>query len=460
MALLLGSLIIAATIVAVARRVEVRLVLILAALAMALAAGADKALHGDGWAAFAEAPMRIVRVFVATFSNEKFVVPICSAMGFAFVLRETGCDQHLVRLLTRPFERVRPLLVPGTVVVGFLVNVPLVSQTSTAVAVGTVLVPLLRASQLSAVTIGAALVLGSSIGGELLNPAAPELRTVAEGLKTEFPGASSRDCVAHVNALVWWELLVVTGVFWLISWWAERSQPVVSQSAEPEAPAFRVNPLKAVIPFIPLVILFLTSPALHILDVPVRWLADPAKQSEVDALDSRLIGAAMLVGVLAAALTAPKTFRNTAATFFEGAGYGFAHIIGLIVAATCFGEGIKLIGLAALVGEFIAAHPGWLIPLAALLPLGFGVLSGSGMAATQSLFGFFVDPIKAVGADPFQVGAVVSLGAAAGRSTSPVSAVNLMASRMAGTDPLSISRRVAIPALAGLATVIALAMAR
>src|SRR5262245_36555066 len=138
MALALGSLIVAATIYAVARRVEVRLVLILAALAMALVAGTEKALHGGGWMVLAEQPMQVVRAFVATFSNEKFVVPICSAMGFAFVLRETGCDQHLVRLLTRPFERVRPLLVPGTVVVGFLVNIPLVSQTSTAVAVGTI----------------------------------------------------------------------------------------------------------------------------------------------------------------------------------------------------------------------------------------------------------------------------------------------------------------------------------
>jgi DcuC family C4-dicarboxylate transporter len=456
MALILGSLIVAATIYAVARRVEVRLVLILAALALALAAGADKALHGEGWAALGEQPMRIVRAFVSTFSNEKFVVPICSAMGFAFVLRETGCDQHLVRLLTRPFERVRPLLVPGTVVVGFLVNVPLVSQTSTTVAVGTVLVPLLRASRLSAVTIAAALVLGSSIGGELLNPAAPELRSVAEGLKAKHPDASSRDCVAHVNTLVWWHLLVATLLFWLLTWWAERGRP--APEAEAEVPAFRVNILKALIPFVPLVILFLTSPALHVLEVPVSWLADPAKKAEVDAFDSRLIGAAMLMGVLAAALSAPKTFRNTAASFFEGAGYGFANIIGLIVAATCFGEGISLIGLNTLVGRFIAENPRLLIPLAAILPLGFGALSGSGMAATQSLFRFFVEPIDAAGANPFHVGAVVSLGAAAGRTISPVSAVNLMAARMTGSDSLAISRRVAVPALAGLALVIALAM--
>ena len=39
----------------------------------------------------------VVREFLATFSNEKFVVPICTAMGFAYVLKHTGCDGHLVK---------------------------------------------------------------------------------------------------------------------------------------------------------------------------------------------------------------------------------------------------------------------------------------------------------------------------------------------------------------------------
>ena len=32
------------------------------------------------------------------------VVPICSAIGFAYVLKLTGCDQHLVQFLLRPFQ--------------------------------------------------------------------------------------------------------------------------------------------------------------------------------------------------------------------------------------------------------------------------------------------------------------------------------------------------------------------
>ncbi len=74
---------------------------------------------------------------------------------------------------------VRVFLIPGAVLVGFLVNRPVISQTSTAVAVGTLLVPLMLAARVSPLTTGAALLLGASLGGELLHPGTAELRTVS-----------------------------------------------------------------------------------------------------------------------------------------------------------------------------------------------------------------------------------------------------------------------------------------
>src|SRR5690349_20096012 len=110
---LLGLLVIAAAVYAVVRRVDVRLALLVAAFALG-------AIAGDVWT--------ILQTLLSTLGNERFLQPICSAMGFAYVLRHTGCDQHLVQLLVRPLRRVRVFLIPGTVLVGFLVNVPVVSQ--------------------------------------------------------------------------------------------------------------------------------------------------------------------------------------------------------------------------------------------------------------------------------------------------------------------------------------------
>jgi DcuC family C4-dicarboxylate transporter len=131
----------------------------------------------------------IVQTFFVTFADAKSVVPICSALGLCVRPEAHGMRQHLVRLLIRPLRRASALLIPGTVLVGFLVNIPIISQTGTAVVVGTVLLPILAAARIAPAVAGAALLLGSSIGGELLNPGAPEYATVlAETKRLGWPG--------------------------------------------------------------------------------------------------------------------------------------------------------------------------------------------------------------------------------------------------------------------------------
>jgi DcuC family C4-dicarboxylate transporter len=466
-----GLLVIGLAAFAIVRRAEVRLTLLLAALALGALAGR---------------PEVIVQTFFIYFTREQFLVPIGCCLGFVYVLRQTQCDQHLVQLLAAPLRHVRWLLIPGVVLVAALVNVPVISQLSTAVLSGTVLVPLLRAAGISPVTTGAALLLGASIGGELLNPGAPELRSVGEAA-----GAPTVDCVRHVLPLLLVQLAVATPLFWLLSLRAERRYAAErggrSAGERPPAPSegkaparegppgkdgsqdvplaveFRINLLKAAVPVIPLVLLFLTSlpPPLRVFDVPRHVLVDVKDQSPQavqSSFDSRLIGAAMLVGTAVAALTDWRRAGQTARAFFEGAGYALTHITSLIVAATCFGKGVELIGLAGALGGFLENYPGLLRPAAVVMPWAFALLCGSGMASTQSLYGFFVAPARALGADPLQLGAMVSLSAAAGRTMSPVAAVVLMCSSLTGANPLHLARRVAVPLLAGLLAVLAAAM--
>jgi C4-dicarboxylate transporter len=80
------------------------------------------------------------------------------------------------------------------------------------------------------------------------------------------------------------------------------------------------------------------------------------------------------------------------------------------------------------------------------------------MASTQSIYGFFVAPAEMAGADPLRVGAVISLSAAAGRATSPVSAVVLLSASLAGAEPLAMLRRTGPALLAGLAATLIAAM--
>src|SRR5262249_47210560 len=93
--------------------------------------GGTPLLGARGLGALAGQPEAIVRTFLEYFTRDQFLLPIGCCMGFAYVLRHTGCDQHLVHLLVRPLQRVHGLLIPGAVVVGVVVNAPLISQAST-----------------------------------------------------------------------------------------------------------------------------------------------------------------------------------------------------------------------------------------------------------------------------------------------------------------------------------------
>lgn len=464
LALLPPLLVIVCAVFFVARGAEVRLVLFTAAMCLGLYSG-DLA--------------PVIREFLTTLSNEKFVVPICSAMGFAYVLRFTECDQHLVRLLTAPVRRVKPLVLPGVVLVGFFVNIPVISQTSTAVCLGPVVVPLLRAAGFRAATIGACLLLGASMGGELLNPGAPELLTVSAKTKKD-----TRELVSYIVPLLIPYTVAATAVFWAWTIWKERRQKtLVQNSDEPnlneseviQTAQGSINIAKALVPLVPLVLLFLAGPPLNLIHIPQRWMI-PYPQESASALvvgqaaaiaaeqkmdsrtGSRLIGLAMLVGVGVAAFVVPKKATSCMKEFFAGTGYGFTHIISLIVVANTFGKGIEQAGLAKSLGDVIAHAPAWLIPLAAIVPCAFAAISGSGMASTQSLYGFFHGPAELIGTDPAAVGGVVSIASAAGRTMSPVAAVTLMCGTLSGAKPWELVRLVAAPLLVGLVFAVVLRM--
>ncbi len=485
--LLLGVVTIVGAIYAITRRVDVRLALMAAALILGFVAGK---------------PAPILVKFFETFANERFVVPICTAMGFAYVLRHTQCDQHLVHLLIKPLTKVRWALIPGTLIVAFIVNIPIISQTSTAATLGPVVIPILLAARISPTTIGATLLLGCSVGGELLNPGAPELRTtvsVSEDTLTEQGkppmGLTAAIVIQRILPLNLMGLLAVTLVHWWLSARAEakEAQQDSNEQQDETAPTeevetFQISYLRAAIPLLPLALLFLTGPPLNLIHVPPAWLVPKVatlqndisdlkaqdglaqhqqtdlqpKQSEVIRLaglaGSRLIGASMLIGVFVAALVAWRSAMRIPRAFFDGAGYAFANIVSLIVTASCFAEGIKIIGIAKFIGVIIGEVPWLLFPASGALPMGFATVCGSGMASTQALFGFFAVPAVDAGVDPALVGSVVALASAAGRTMSPVAAVTLMSSSLTNTSPFALAKRVAFPLICGVIVIVVAAM--
>jgi DcuC family C4-dicarboxylate transporter len=423
--LLLAVLIIAGAVYLMVRRVEVRLVLLGAGFLMTLVAGKPLALADT-----------FTRGMVTA-----MVAPICAAMGFAALMTATGCDKHLVHLLLAPIKRIRWLTVPGGILVAYLVNMAVPSQTSTAAALGPILVPLLLASGYSPVVAGAALVLGASFGGDLLNPGAQDVQAIAGVVQLSAPAISARVIPASIAGA-----LVAAAVFAVLNRSdgnGEKAQPIVAvpDEAQAEAEEFRVSPVRAVIPLVPVALLLAAYGGFP----PLAWLVATPAGADWAALANALpVVRAMLIGALLAVIVARREVQALTRSFFEGMGSAYASIISLTITAQCFGAGIAAMGVSDALLD-LARRSGSLTILSAAFPWALSVLSGSGSGPVLTFAQTFLAQMGPY-VDTVKLAAMACFGGAFGRTMSPVAAVVVYSAGLVGVSPVLIVRRF-LPAL-------------
>src|SRR4051794_28894165 len=104
--------------IALAKRMDIRLVLMGAAAVLFALRAVQPDVAGRRLDAFAHYFVE----FAKGLTYAPAVVPICSAMGFAYACKLTECDAHLVHLLVGPIRKIRWLLIPGGIAVAFFVN--------------------------------------------------------------------------------------------------------------------------------------------------------------------------------------------------------------------------------------------------------------------------------------------------------------------------------------------------
>jgi C4-dicarboxylate transporter, DcuC family len=444
-----------------ARRADVRLVLMLSAAALF----ALKAIKPESAGHRADTFAQFFIEFAKGLTDPQSVVPICSAMGFAYVCKFTNCDAHLVHLLVRPLQKVRFLLIPGGIAVSFFVNSAIVSQTSTVSVVGPVLIPLLLASGVSIQTAGALLLLGGSMGGELLNPAAVEV--------TAIHNVIGVDSTSIIRQILPYNLLasgVALLVFWALSFRHDRAAklshgsddaPVheagsiaAAMHAEQRDAIDRIHPLKAIVPVIPIVLLLVIKPMLT-LPPSLRTGAENKIPEQV------CIGMAMLLGVVAAGMTSPRRAGKLPAAFFEGAGFAFAHVISVITCAKMFATGIQVNGLITLMTAHLKDSPGVLSAASIALPWIMAAITGTAVGTAPLVIGILLPIIKGITpATTTRSGGMQAIAAQFGRTSSPVAPVVIMCATLAKQRPLDLALRVFIPLLCGGIILLLVAMWR
>ena len=452
--LLAGFFIIAATVYLMVRRVEVRLVLLGAGLLMAVVAGK---------------PLAVLDTFTRAMVTG-MVAPICAAMGFAAVLSATGCDQHLVHLLVAPLRRFRWLVLPGGILAAYVVNTAVTSMASTAAALGPILVPLMLRAGVPLDVAGAALILGASCGGDLLNPGAQDVQALASTTHIAAQEISMRVVPSSIAGL-----LVAAFVFTLLN--RRQSSPVrvdpgpvaplAALTAETQAPP-RVNLLKAIIPLVPIALLLLAyylrtrlggqSPLAWLLEVPPLAGGDPKDVNEWHRLEGALpVVLGMLIGTLLAGAVGWREIQQLARSLFEGMGSAYGNIISLTITAQCFGTGVAAIGVStALLGLLSASR--FLAPFfAATVPWGLAVLSGSGSGSILAFGQSFLARVDAQH-HVATLCALACLAGAYGRTMSPVAAVVIYSAGLVGVSPMVLVRRLLPAALVGAIAALATAL--
>jgi DcuC family C4-dicarboxylate transporter len=456
-----------------ARRSDIRLVLMGAAAVLFAVHAAQPSQAGHR----ADALAQFITEFVKGMTNPSSVVPICTAMGFAYVCKLTGCDAHLVHLLVAPLRRVRPLMIPGGIAVAFFVNSAIVSQTSTVSVVGPVLVPLVLAAGYSRSTAGALLVLGGSMGGELLNPAAVEV--------TAIKTIVGLDATEVIRRLLPFNLLasgVALLAFWAMSFRYERrhaggasnsaapgcsdkggikeetvdevpgSIAAAMKNASTVAPLDRVNVFKALVPLVPIFLLMVVK---RLVPLPAALIASETNKTAEQAV----IATAMLIGVACAALASRKDIGRLPAAFFEGAGFVYAHVISVIVAATMFAEAVRANGLVEMMTVHLKDAPAAVTVASVVIPWVLACVTGTAVGTAPLVIAIIL-PIAmgaatGINASPgvvttgARVGSLNAIAAQFGRTSSPVAPVTIMCATLARVRPLDLVARVLPPLIVG-----------
>ncbi|MCL2601812.1 MAG: C4-dicarboxylate transporter DcuC [Treponema sp.] len=399
-----GGLIVILTIVGIIKRWEVRLVLFTSGALMAILSGK---------------PFGAVTAFSAAMINGGLVPVICTVMGFAYVLKITGCDSHLIHAVVRPMTKLEKILIPATAIVTAMINIALPSAAGVSAAVGAIMIPALIAAGVRPTMAASAVMAGTF--GSVMSPGSAHVVFVANLAEMEI-----MEIVAVVAPKTITAVLIGAVALTVVAFIRKENKGYVGAEGEgvnQGLSGFKVNPLKAIVPVVPLALLILTSPAVGLVKTAIT------------------VPQSMFIGIILAGIVSLKNPQEISKNFFSGIGSAYAEVIGIIACAAVFTSGMQSIGLTpALISAMEGSDA--VVPVAATFgPMLVAILSGSGDAATLA-FNNAITPHAAIfGLEMDSLGTTASLAGALGRTMSPVAGAAIICAGLAKVNPIEITKR-------------------
>ena len=404
-------------------------------------------------------PLGALESFTKSMTSAGLIKAICASMGFAYVMKVTKCDQHLVLLLTKPMKNIGFLLIPATFVLTYLINIAIPSAAGCSAAVGATMIPLLMASGVRPAMAGAAVFAGT-FGGVLspgsahnvfvtdmvnkaneallaagkITQAAPKY-TVQDVIGVQFPNAVAAGIVVLI-------VLSVTAIV-LKDYQKGQDFSPKSTSNAGEATQTKVNLLFALAPLIPLVILVVGGTGLN----KISWLA----WTKMGVAEAMILGAIIAIFIT---WTSPEKITKE---FFNGMGSAYAEVMGIIIAAGVFVAGLKACGAIDAVTEWLKHSQEFVRYGGTFVPYLMGTVTGSGDAATMAFNQAITVHASDLGFAQDKLGMAAAISGALGRSSSPIAGAAIVCAGLAMVSPVEIAKRTA-PAMAIAVCIIAFFM--
>lgn len=404
MMVIIGSIIVIGVIYFLLKRNESRMVLIAAGLLMAIIAGK---------------PMAALDAFAKSMANAGLITSVCSCMGFAMVMKYTGCDKHLVVAIGKVLKKMGFLLIPGATIATFIINIAIPSAAGCSAAVGVIFIPILMASGIHPAMAAAAVKSGTY--GSMLNPGLVHNGVIAKLSNVDITTVISNHMPADIIGVV----IAATTLTIIAILLKENKGYVAPNAVNAEESEMKIKGFYALMPLLPVIILLIGATG----KVPMLKMGVPH---------------AMVIGAIVSLAVTRTNPTKLTKSFFDGMGDAYANIIGIIISVGVFVSGMESLGLVQSLINWMLESTGIVKIAATFGPFILAMISGSGDAATVA-FNEAVTPHAAqFGLRAIDMGSMASLGGTLGRTMSPIAGATIICAGIAGVDPMEVCKRNAL----------------
>ena len=402
MFLLVGAIVVIAVVYLLLKRHESRMVLIAAGILMCCIAGK---------------PMASLDAFAKSMTNAGLITSVCSCMGFAWCMKYTGCDKHLVLAIGKVLKKMGFLLIPGATLATFVVNIAIPSAAGCSAAVGVIFIPIMMSAGIHPAMAAAAVKSGTY--GSMLNPGLVHNAVIAKLANTQITTVIGNHMMATVAGVV-----VAAVVLTVLSIVMKENKGYVPEGGA-AVENMTINPLYSLMPLVPVIILLLGSTGV----VPALKMGVPH---------------AMVIGAIISLAVTRKNPVELTKNFFNGMGDAYANIIGIIISVGVFVAGLNALGLIKALINWMLNSTGIVKIAATFGPFLLALISGSGDAATVAFNEAVTPHAVEFGLETMNMGSAAALGGTLGRTISPIAGATIICAGIAGVDPIEVCKRNAL----------------